>query len=115
MIRKAGIVPHSPTKVCVKCYDEADAHNNTRWLPWLECAQPDNHRHEDRITVIVSDDHRVVKVGVVPSNLLECNPSQIQTFICQGCSDNYHSKEEVEYWKWSNVQRRLERVGMNFH
>ena len=115
MIRKAGIVPHSPAKVCVKCYDEADAHNNTRWLPWLECAQPDNHRHEDRIIVIVSDDHRVVEVDDIPSHLLEHNPSKLQRFLCRGCSDENechlaHSKEELDYWKWSNVQRRLEKV-----
>ena len=119
MLLSAKLVPQSSTKVCVKCYDEANAHYNTRWLPWLECAHPKDHAREDRITLIVGDDHEVVEVIELPSSLLGHHPSKIT--LCrknsqpEGCPDGYnckypHSDEELEYWKWTIVQKQLEKV-----
>ena len=119
LLLSAKLVPQSPTKVCVKCYNEADAHYNTRWLPWLECAHPKDHAHEDRITLIVGDDHEVVDVIELPSSLLGHHPSKLT--LCrkesqpEGCPDGYnckypHSEEELEYWKWTIVQKQLEKV-----
>ena len=115
MVQNAKIVPQSPTKVCKKCYDEANTHNNTRWLPWLECAQPNNPEHEDRITVVVNNDHQVIKVKDIPSSLSQYDPSQLDRLLCRRCSNrdqctSAHSVEELEYWKWSSVQKQLERV-----
>ena len=69
MIMDAKMVPQSPSKVCGKCYDEADADYNTRWLPWLECVRPNDHAQEKRVTVIVGDDHEVIEVAEIPSHL----------------------------------------------
>ena len=111
MIMDAKMVPQSPSKVCGKCYDEADADYNTRWLPWLECARPNDHAQEKRVTVIVGDDHEVIEVAEIPSHLMGYKPSQLCGFLCQ-CSDSAackrpHSQEELEYWKWCNVHQRL--------
>ena len=113
-ILDARMVPQSPTKVCIRCYDEADADDNTRWLPWLECARPDDHANEERITVIVSDGHKVLEVADIPPSLLGQQHTQIR--LCsQECKNgkscnNAHSYEELEYWKWCYVQQLLGKV-----
>ena len=119
MLLSAKLVPQSPTKVCVKCYDEADTHCNTRWLPWLECAHPEDHAHENKTTVIVGDDHEVVEVIELPPSLLGHHPSKLT--LCshisqqEDCPDGHnckypHSDEELEYWKWTIIQKQLEKV-----
>ena len=115
----AKLVPQSPTRACVKCYDQAAPDYNTRWLPWLECAQPYDHSNEERMTLIVGDDHEVVEVLELPSGLTDRHPSTLT--LCQkarqrgGCLDGYycnspHRKEELEYWKWTIVHKHLKKV-----
>ena len=119
MLCDAKLVPQSPTQVCAKCYDEAAPDYNTRWLPWLECAQPYAHANEERITLLVGDDHEVVEVIELPSSLSVCPLSKLT--ICRkvhqrgGCPDGYYCKsphrvEELEYWKWTIVHKILEKV-----
>ena len=119
MLCTARLVPQSPTDVCVKCYDKAARDYNTRWLPWLECAKPDEHRNEAGMTLIVGDDHEVVEVIELPPSLAGCDPSQLS--LCRktrqrsGCPDEANCKkahliEELEYWKWSLIHKLLEKV-----
>ena len=119
MLCKAQLVPQSPSKVCVECYDEADENQNTRWLPWLECARPKEHEQNERITVIVGDNHEVLEVTELPSSLSTADPSRLT--LCRkvnlpgGCPDddscNFpHSDEELEYWKWNIVHQYLGKV-----
>ena len=102
--------------MCVKCYDEADADYNTRWLLWLECAQPNDPENEERVTVIVSDGHKVVKVADIPLSLLGQQHTQIRlcSWECRyGESCNKaHSHEELEYWKWCYFHQLLGKVYM---
>ena len=114
IIYEAKLTPQSPTNVCVKCYDEAQLHNNTQRLPWLECARPTDHAKEDRITVIVGDNHTLVEVEDIPSCLLRCPPSQLslcrkitQPKGCSGACNSAHSYEELQYWKWSIVHNSM--------
>ena len=123
MIYEAKLTPQSPTNVCVKCYDEAQLHNNTQWLPWLECARPTDHAKEDRITVIVGDNHTLIEVAEIPSCLLRCPPSQLslcrkitQPKGCSGACNSAHSYEELQYWKWSIVHNSIPQENvMNSH
>ena len=117
MICDARLTPQSPTNVCTKCYHEAQAYNNTQWLPWLECARPLDHATEDRIKVIVSDDHKLVQVAEIPPSLLALPLSQLslckkvnQPKGCSGAStcNSAHSQEELEYWKWSKVHNSIQ-------
>ena len=111
MINEARLIPQSPTNVCVKCFHEAQVNDNTRWLPWLECAQPNDHAKYDRITVVVNDDHKLVQVAEIPSCLLRCPPSQLslctQPKGCSGACNSAHSYEELQYWKWSIVHNSI--------
>jgi hypothetical protein len=114
MIFEARLIPQSPTNVCVKCFHEAQVNDNTRWLPWLECAQPNDHAKYDRITVVVNDDHKLVQVAEIPSCLLRCPPSQLslcrkitQPKGCSGACNSAHSYEELQYWKWSIVHNSI--------
>ena len=115
----AKLVSQSPTDVCVKCFDEAAQDYNTRWLTWLECAQPDSHKDEEGMPLIVGDDHEVVEVIELPRSLERCHPSELS--LCKklrqrgGCPDeknckSAHSIEELEYWKWSLIHKLLEKV-----
>ena len=115
----AKLVPQSPTDVCVKCFDEAAQDYNTRWLTWLECAQPESHKDEEGMTLIVGDDHEVVEVIELPQSLEGCHPSEHS--LCKklrqrgGCPDeknckSAHSIEELEYWKWTLIHKLLEKV-----
>lgn len=123
MICSAKLVPQSPTRVCVKCYDEAGEDYNTWWLPWLECARPKDHKNEERITVIVGDDFEVVEVIELPSSCLSLRPSQLS--MCrkvsqrEGCRDEVncnsaHTPEELNYWKWSIIHKNLGKVWQTF-
>jgi hypothetical protein len=114
MIFEARLIPQSPTNVCVICYREAQVNDNTQWLSWLECAQPKDHAKDDRITVVVSDDHKLVQVAEIPSCLLRCPPSQLslcrkitQPKGCSGACNSAHSYEELQYWKWSIVHNSI--------
>ena len=117
MMYEARLTPQSPTKVCVKCYDKAKVNNNTRWLPWLECARPTDHAKEERITVTVGDNHMVVRMEEIPSCLLRCPPSQLSLCKmvnlpkgCTGDCNSAHSNEELEYWKWSIVHNAIQQA-----
>ena len=119
LLQSSKLVPQSPTDVCVKCYDSASPFYNTRWLTWLECAKHPDHRDEMGVTLIVGDDCEVVEVLELPKNLAECSPQQL--VLCEkmrqrrGCPDEVnckkaHSKEELEYWKWTLIHKVLEKV-----
>ena len=119
MICSAKLVPQSPTRVCVKCYDEASKDQNIQWLPWLECAQRRDHKNEDRITVIVGDNFEVFQVIELPSSCLSLRLSQLS--LCrkvsqpEGCPgdvscNSAHTPEELNYWKWSIIHENLGKV-----
>lgn len=115
MLQNARLVPQSPTSVCVKCYDEANAYHNVRWLPWLECARWKEHEQEEQVTVIVGDNLKVVRVEELPSHWSALQPSQLtlcrRSLSCQDDNCSFpHSNEELQYWKWSIIHKHLEKV-----
>ena len=107
------------TEVCAKCYDNAAEFNNTHWLTWLECGQLPGHEEEDGITLIVGDSNNISDAIELPTSLESFHPQQLT--LCdkvhwpKGCPHGYncnraHCIEELEYWKWSLVHRKLEQV-----
>ena len=119
MICKSKMVPQSPTRVCAKCYLEADTNYNTQWLSWLECAQPNDHEQEDKKIIVIGDDHEVIELRELPSCRMALQPTQLS--LCRninlpaGCPFDdsctfAHSNEELEYWKWSSIHQQMEKV-----
>ena len=120
LLYSSRLVPQSlSTNVCAKCYKDTAPFNNIRWLTWLECGQHPDHEEEDRVTLIVGDSNNVAVARKLPACLEGCHPQQLA--LCKkvhwrgGCSDGYncnraHSNEELEYWKWSLVHRKLLQV-----
>ena len=116
LLCSSNLMPQSPTDVCEKCYGSASPFNNTCWLTWLECARHPEHRDEMGVTLVVGDNHEVVKVIELPKSLAGCQPQQLA--LCEqgrDCPGGYsckkvHSTKELEYWKWTLIHRVLEKV-----
>ena len=116
----ARLVPQSPSDVCERCYEQVRTNSNARWLPWLQCAHPQEHEHQQasRIRVVIGDGPSVVKVRELPPRLLTLSPSQLTLCSRYNTCDNQenctspHSIEELEYWKWCicNGPHRLGKV-----
>ena len=114
-------MPQSPTDVCEKCYGSASPFNNTCWLTWLECGRHPEHSDEMGVTLVVGDNHEVVKVIELPKSLAGCQPQQLAR--CEqgrDCPGEYsckkaHSTKELEYWKWTLIHRVLEKVNVIYY
>ena len=119
LLCNSKLMVQSPTDVCMRCYDSASPSYNTRWLTWLECAKHPDHRDEKGLTLIIGDRHDVTEVLELPKSLAGCEPQQLA--MCErimqrrSCRDEYkctkaHSIEEREYWKWTLIHKKLEKV-----
>ena len=110
LLGHSRFVPQSSSKVCAKCYEDAAPYNNTRWLTWLECGHHPDHEEEDRVTLIVGDDDKVVCVREPLDSQLK--PPCEKMHWRGGChdGDRAHCIEELEYWKWKLAHTLLEYV-----
>ena len=113
---QSRLAPISSTKVCAKCYDNAAQFHNTNWLTWLECGHVPHHDEDTRVTLTTGENEIVALTRELPQSLEGCHPQDLA--LCEevdSCPDRYncnraHCIEELEYWKWSLVHRKLEEV-----
>ena len=100
----------SPSKVCLRCYQE---NYKAGWLSYLKCTQPSMHVNADTITVVTretNDDQQLVplrsaqhlgclsngKIELCPHKPCHC-PKKDKCLLA-------HSEEELNYWRWEKAK-----------